>query len=154
MAGEVAQNYQNHRKFVPLYHFVGIGILLLNFLWALFRLYRAIRWQHPRFDIVDSLINLLVACALLILIFYARDFVLKVQDRVIHDEMRLRLQRLLPADLAPRIGDLHVGQLIALRFAGDAELPALTRQVLDEDIRGREAIKKMVKDWQPDHLRA
>jgi hypothetical protein len=154
MGGEVAQNYQNHRKFVPLFHFVGWGILFLNFLWALFRLYRAIRWQHPRFDIVDSVINVLVACALIILIFYARDFVLKVQDRVIRAEMRLRLERLLPADLAPRIGELQVGQLIGLRFAGDAELPALTRKVLDENIRGRDAIKKMVADWQPDHLRA
>jgi hypothetical protein len=154
MAAEVAQTYENHRKLVPLFHIAGWTILLLNFFWSVFRLYRAIRWQHPRFDIVDAAINLLVAVALLILIFYLRTFVLTVQDRVIRAEMTARLHRLLPPDLAPRIGDLRLGQLIALRFAGDAELVALTRKVLDEDIRDRNAIKKLVKDWQPDHLRA
>ena len=154
MAAEVAQTYKNHRRFVPWFNFAGWAILLLNFFWSVFRLYRAIRWQHPRFDVVDDAINLLVAFALLILIFYIRKFVLTVQDRVIRAEMTARLYRLLPPDLAPRIGELQHGQLIALRFAGDAELVTLTRKVLDEDIRGRDAIKKLVKDWQPDHLRA
>src|SRR4030081_618904 len=116
MAAEEAQTYRNHRRFVPLFHFAGGSILLLNLLWALFRLYRAIRWEHSRFDIVDNVINLLVACALLILFSYTRSFVLTVQDRVIRAEMNERLRRLLPPDLVPRIAELQRGQLIALRF--------------------------------------
>ena len=65
-------------------------------------------------------------------------FALRVQDRVIRLEMRLRLRELLPPDLVPRISELRPRQLVALRFAGDRELPALTRRVLDERLRGRE----------------
>ena len=68
--------------------------------------------------------------------------------------MHLRLQRILPADLQSRIPALTLSQLVALRFAGDAELPELTRKVLAEHIKDRKAIKKMVRDWQPDDLRA
>jgi hypothetical protein len=76
-----------------------------------------------------------------------------VQDRVIRLEMTNRLERILPADLRARIGELSPGQLIALRFASDAELPELTRVVLTEGLRGRNDIKKKIRDWQPDHMR-
>jgi hypothetical protein len=81
-------------------------------------------------------------------------FALKVQDRVIRLEERLRCQRLLPADLQPRITEFAAGQLIALRFASDAELPALARKVLDEKLTERKAIKQLIKNWKPDYLRA
>jgi Family of unknown function (DUF6526) len=68
--------------------------------------------------------------------------------------MQLRLQRLLPADLQPSISSLTVGQLVALRFASDAELPGLVRKVLGDKIEDRKAIKQMIQNWQPDHLRA
>ena len=61
--------------------------------------------------------------------------------------------QLLPADLKPRIGELTVAQLVALRFASDEELPALVRQVLDEKLTERKEIKKRVKSWRADHLR-
>ena len=77
-----------------------------------------------------------------------------VQDRVIRLEMRLRLVELLPADLKPRIPDFTVAQLISMRFASDAELPALARKVLDDKLTDRKAIKQLVKDWQADNLRA
>ena len=96
----------------------------------------------------------LVAVALLITIFLARIFALKVQDRVIRLEMRLRLRELLPPDLVPRIAELTPGQLVALRFAGDRELPVLARRVLDERLEDRKAIKQLIADWQADHLRA
>jgi len=86
--------------------------------------------------------------------FFARIFALKVQDRVIRLEMRMRLQQVLPPDLRGRIPEFAVGQLVALRFAGDAELPELARKVLDEKLTDRSAIKKMIRDWQPDELRA
>jgi hypothetical protein len=68
--------------------------------------------------------------------------------------MQLRLQSLLPPDLRARISEFTVAQLVALRFASDAELPALARKVLDEHLIERKAIKKMIRDWQPDMLRA
>jgi hypothetical protein len=85
---------------------------------------------------------------------YARMFALTVQDRVIRLEMRLRLEKLLPADLKSRILEFSVGQLIALRFASDAELPDLARRVLDEKVKDKKSIKQMIKTWKPDYLRA
>ena len=78
----------------------------------------------------------------------------QVQDRVIRLEMQLRLQRILPDDLRARIGEITRGQFVALRFASDAELPALVRKVLDEKITDKKQIKMAVKDWQGDYLRA
>jgi hypothetical protein len=68
--------------------------------------------------------------------------------------MRLRLTEVLPVDLRPRIPEFTAGQLVSLRFAGDAELPALARRVLDEKLNDRKSIKQLVKDWQGDYLRA
>ncbi len=82
--------------------------------------------------------------------FMARGYSLKVQDRVIRLEMRLRLAQVLPADLKGRIAEFTLGQLIALRFASDAELPALAKKVLDEKIEKKSDIKKLIKDWQAD----
>jgi hypothetical protein len=79
---------------------------------------------------------------------------LTVQDRVIRLEETLRMRAVLPADLQARIGELTVKQMVALRFAGDGELPDLTRQVLDGKIQDQKAIKKMVRQWRADHLRA
>jgi hypothetical protein len=77
-----------------------------------------------------------------------------VQDRVIRLEMRLRLAQVLPVDMRPRIPEFTPAQLISLRFASDAELPALARKVLDDKMNNRKAIKQLIKDWQGDYLRA
>lgn len=144
MASE--QTLKNHARIIPLYHYVTLGILVLNFLWTG---YRAVTRFGP-----DALMAWLVSIALVLLFFYARVFALTVQNRVIRLEMRLRLRESLPPDLVARIGDLTVGQLVALRFASDAELPSLVRQVLDERLTDRKAIKKLIRHWQADHLRA
>ena len=93
------------------------------------------------------------AAALIVLWFYARLFPIAVQDRVILQEMQLRLARLLPDDLSGRVGELSRDQIVGLRFAGDGELPDLMREVLDDGITDREQIKKKVKDWQADDWR-
>ncbi len=103
---------------------------------------------------LDAFISVLTAAALLMLMFYARTFALKVQDRVIRLEERMRLEKLLPDDLKPRIGEFTSGQLVAMRFACDAEIPGLARRVLVENIKGGKAIKQMVQTWRPDYLRA
>lgn len=80
----------------------------------------------------------------------ARSYSTKLQDRIIRLEMRLRMERVLPPDLAVRILEFTMPQLIALRFASDAELPELARKVLAEKIEKRSEIKKLIKDWQAD----
>jgi hypothetical protein len=140
------QNFENHAKFVPGFHIVTLGIFAINFFWSIYRVFHAFS--------AESVISLLLAVGFILAALYARMFALAVQDRVIRLEMQLRLQGILPADLRPRIPEFAVGQLIALRFASDAELPDLARKVLDEKLTDRKAIKKMVKDWQADLLRA
>ena len=78
---------------------------------------------------------------------------MKAQDRVIRLEMRLRMRDLLPADLQGRINQFTAAQMVGLRFAGDAELPALARKVLDENITTATPIKKLITNWQGDYHR-
>jgi low affinity Fe/Cu permease len=145
MAEKPAQNYANHRRFVPLYHFVLFAVLVVNLLWTVVQAVRGLSF--------GSVWNVVMALALLAIYFYMRVFALTVQDRVIRLEMRLRLKQILPEDLRPRIGELTPAQLIGLRFASDAEMAELVREVLTNNIQEREVIKRKVRDWQADHLR-
>jgi hypothetical protein len=140
------QNFQNHTKTVPAFHMVTTLLLLVNFVWGAYRLVTDFS--------VDRIVTVLLAVALFLMFWFIRAFPLAVQDRVIRLEMRLRLAQLLPADLKPRINELTVGQLCSLRFASDAELPELTRKVLDGNIQDRKTIKQMIRTWEPDWLRA
>lgn len=143
------QSYPNHRMYVPGFHVATFGILFLNLLWAIWRLIQGAGLPLP-----DRIWSVAMAIAFLLLAWYTRTFPLKVQDRVIRLEERLRLARLLPPDLAARIPELSAGQLVALRFASDEEIPELTRAVLDEKIKSREEIKKRIRSWRPDFFRA
>ena len=139
------QNFANHARFVPPYHYVAFPILLANLIWRVLGLFDGIT--------VDASLNLLVAVALIIVALFARLFALGAQDRVIRLEMRLRLRELLPEDLQGRINDFTPTQMVGLRFASDAELPDLARKVMDENITKATPIKEMVTNWQPDHFR-
>jgi hypothetical protein len=141
------QNFSNHVKWVPTFHFFVMPVLLLNFGWSIYRLiHLGFTW--------DGLVAVLTAAALVTLMFNARLFALKVQDRVIRLEERIRMERLLPEDLKARIGEFTCAQLVGLRFASDAELPTLARKVLTEKIQGGKAIKQLVQNWRADYLRA
>ena len=140
------QTFENHARLVPGYHVVTFLALTVNLGWRVYRV-------AADFS-AGTVVDLVLACGLILLAYYARAFALRVQDRVIRLEMRLRLARLLPPDLLADSGRLDVGQLIALRFAGDAELPGLVRRVLSDNMTDRKAIKRMVQDWQADELRA
>jgi hypothetical protein len=141
------QTYSNHVKWVPTYHFFVVPVMVLNFISSIVRLFHVgITW--------DSAVHLLTAAALLIFMFNARMFALKVQDRVIRLEERQRMAKLLPQDLQPRIEEFTPAQLVALRFAGDDELPALARKVLNDKLTDVKSIKQMVQHWRPDNLRA
>ena len=139
------QAYANHRKIVPLYHGVTFFILLLNLYWM-----GAGVIEAPS---MNSAVPFLLALALLVMFFAIRSFPLAVQDRLIRLEMRLRLAAILPADLEARIDELSLRQLVALRFASDGEMAELVRKVFDQKIESGEAIKRLIRDWQPDYLR-
>jgi Family of unknown function (DUF6526) len=146
MAQQKVQNFENHTRFVPLFHGFVLPVLALNLIWSLVQLRNGVTFA--------SVLSVLVAAALAALALSARLMALTVQDRVIRLEMRMRLGTLLPADLQPQIGDFTVAQLVSLRFAGDDELPTLARQALAEKLDDRKAIKRRVKNWQGDFLRA
>jgi len=142
----MAQNFKNHMKFVPVFHFFVLPVLLFNVGWAIYRVIHA-----PSANVVVALI---VAIALLLVALYGRMFALAVQDRLIRLEMRLRMEGVLPAELRPRIPEFTVNQLVALRFASDAELPELASKVLAANLQDRKTIKQMIRNWQADDLRA
>jgi hypothetical protein len=140
------QSFANHVRWVPGFHYFVMPVIALNFGWSIYR------WKLAGFSL-DAFINVLTAAALVMLMAYARLFALKAQDRVIRLEERMRLEKLLPADLKPRIEEFTSGQLVAMRFACDAELPALARNVLTDNIRSGKVIKQMVQTWRADYLR-
>jgi hypothetical protein len=146
MAQSVPQNFENHARLVPAYHVVAFPLLAINFFYALYRVVTDFSW--------GGLVAFGTAVALVAFFFVARVMSLTVQDRVIRLEERLRMRELLPADLQPRIADFTVKQLVALRFASDAELSALARKVLDEKIEDQKAIKTLIVNWRADHQRA
>lgn len=139
------QTYANHTRFVPPFHFVVFPILFINFIAMVYH-----AWQDPDMYHIWASV---VALALVLLAFFARIFALKAQDRVIRLEERMRLQALLPADFKARVLDFTEEQLIALRFASDAELPELAATVLRDRVEKRDAIKKMIKNWRADDFR-
>jgi hypothetical protein len=141
------QNYSNHAKFVPPFHFFAMPLFVVNIGCSIYRLVK----QGFSFG---TIFGVLMAFALIVLFFSARLFALKVQDRVIRLEEKLRYEKLLPADLQPRFGEFTIDQIVSLRFASDAELPALARKVLDEKLNDRKTIKLLVKNWKADELRA
>lgn len=140
------QNYKNHGRIVPAYHIGAFAALTINFIWAVYLLFTGVTGA--------VLVNLVLAIGLLLLFGTVRGQILRVQDRVIRLEMRLRLREVLPPDLLAQSGRLSVSQLIALRFASDAELPALVRDVLAGSLDSGKAIKLRITEWQGDYLRA
>ena len=146
MENPYAQSAEKHARIIPMYHGVAGFLLTVNVLWTLYQAVMHFSW--------GALISFGTAVALILVYFYARLMALTVQDRVIRLEERLRLERLLPADLKARIPEFDIDQLVSLRFASDAELPDLARKVLDERLTDRKAVKKMIKTWRPDFLRA
>jgi hypothetical protein len=141
------QNFANHTRFVPPFHFFVIPITVINLIWTIVHVIRAGFSAYGVFSI-------LFATAIVLLALFARLFANAVQDRVIRLEEQLRLERLLPADLKPRIPEFTINQLVSLRFASDNELPELARKVLNEKMNQRKAIKQLIKTWRPDYCRA
>lgn len=138
------QNFSNYKRHDPLFHFFILPVFALTLLATIVHLVRR-PGLHSAWLVV-------VIVATIVAIFKLRLYPLKVQDRVIRLEERLRLATLLDASLRPRIAEFTESQLIALRFASDAELPALAARALNERLSATE-IKKAVQQWRPDYWR-
>jgi hypothetical protein len=145
MADDDVQNYGNHRRWNPPWHFVVVPILLLNAVIAIVVLVRT----PSRATAWAALVALTLVAALALL----RRMALRVQDRVIRLEEHLRLGRLMP-DRHEEIEELSRGQLIAIRFASDLEVPHMLDRITRGEITTQDEIKRAVQHWRPDHLRA
>lgn len=142
---ESPQSYENHVRRLPAPYLAVALVITLHVVLSAAQLV-----LQPS---LRALWQLVVALALGGMVWILRTNSLRVQNRIIRLEERDRLRRLLPADLQPRIEELSLGQLVALRFASDAELPELARAVLAEGLTDRDAIKRRVRSWRADHLR-
>ena len=151
MPQEQPQNLSSHTRFDPLFHFFLVPVFALGLLMSLIHFFAHLGEGDFR-DHFHSALLILLAAALLIWLFKTRLYALKVQDRIIRLEERLRLMQLLPEPLRSRIPEFTEGQLIGLRFASDAELPKLAERALNEKL-SRKEIKKAVQNWRPDHWR-
>jgi len=141
-----SQNYANHRQLVPLYHFVLFFLLLLTLIGAGVNLYES--WgDHQR--LYSASLILVLTVGMLILFILCRIFALKAQDRAIRAEENLRHFVLTGKLLDARLGVL---QIVALRFASDAEFPGLAREAADKNL-APDDIKKAVKSWRADLYR-
>ena len=142
---DTSQTYANHTRGHPPFHFFVLPVMLINFVWSIVVFVKTPGWNQGWWIVVSA--------ALLVLTFVARTNALKVQDRIIRLEERLRYQQLLPADLAQQAGSLAVGQIIALRFASDGELEGLVREVLGGRLAKSAEIKKAIEHWRSDTFR-
>jgi hypothetical protein len=138
------QSFANHAKFDPPFHFFVLPVLLINIIVVAYLLFR-----HPG---IGGAWLLLVSVALFVLAGRLRSWATHLQDRVIRTEERIRLAAILPEPLRPRIGELSDSQIVGLRFASDAELPALFQRAVDEKL-SRSDIKKAITNWRPDYSR-
>jgi hypothetical protein len=144
MADVKPQSLANHTRLDPPFHLFLLPLGLVAIIVSVILLIR-----RPG---IGSVLGVILAIGFVMIAAKARSYALKVQDRVIRLEERLRLSLLLPETLRPRIGELTESQLIALRFASDSELPVLARRALDEGLTGKQ-IKTSIESWRPDYFR-
>jgi hypothetical protein len=141
------QNFKNHTRFDPFWHFFITPVLLLNIIASIYVTIH--HWPEHR---VLFLWWVLMSVILVFAVGRARQHSLTAQDRIIRLEERLRFTALLPPDLLARSHSLATAQIIALRFASDEELPDLVRRTLDENLTQKQ-IKQAINNWRPDYLR-
>ena len=141
MAENAAQTYKNHARFDPLYHFFMVPLTLVLLVWSVTHAIR--HYSH------EAIAWVVVALLIFLALFKLRSYALKAQDRVIRLEERMRLEGL--GASAP-IAQLTEGQLVALRFASDPELPGLAAKAVAENLTQKQ-IKQAIQAWRPDHFR-
>jgi hypothetical protein len=144
MADGTSQSLSHYTRYDPPFHFFILPVFVITLIATIVHLIR-----RPS---LHSAWLVVVVIAASVVVFKLRTYPLKVQDRVIRLEERLRLATVLDPALRPRIAEFTESQLIALRFASDAELPALAAKALNEKLSAQE-IKKSIQHWRPDHWR-
>jgi hypothetical protein len=141
------QSFQNHTRYFPLFHFVALPLLASSLLYALYAMIRT--------PSLATAATVVLAAGATVLAFATRTMVLAVQNRLIRLEMTIRLERLLgAAAAADALSKLTTRILVALRFASDAELPALVARVRANELATGREVKQAIREWQPDYLRA
>ncbi len=151
MSQNKPQTFDNHTRFDPLFHFFLLPVFGLGLVMSLIHFFAHFTHSDSR-ENFHAFLLIVLALALLALAFKTRLYSLKVQDRVIRLEERLRLMQLLPEPLRSRIPELTEDQLVGLRFASDAEVPKLAERALNEKL-SRKDIKKAIQNWRPDYWR-
>jgi hypothetical protein len=146
MTSAAAQSYASHRQYVPLFHFVLFGLLVLTFIGSCVNLYQSLG-DHQR--LYSASLIVVLTFATIMLFFFARVFALKAQDRAIRAEEQLRHYVLAGTLLDPR---LTIRQIIGLRFASDGEFVALARRAAEQALT-EDAIKREIKNWRADTYR-
>ena len=144
MSESTPQSFKNHGRFDPAFHFVLFFVVILNLVYAGIHLYRQ--------QTISAAWYLVLSLVVFIPLFKLRTYPLKVQDRVIRLEERLRLQALAPEEWHTQIYRLTEDQLIGLRFAADDEVVELAKQALEENLN-RKQIKERIKSWRADNWR-
>lgn len=145
------QTFATHVRYDPPLHFFVTLVFLINVLITGYYFGRALfsgRWEN----IITHAWLFIFMIAMVVLLTRVRGYPIKVQDRLIRLEERLRLTSVLQEPLRSRIGELQDTQLVGLRFASDEELPGLVQRALDEKL-SRDDIKKAIVKWRPDNSR-
>ena len=144
MAAPVPQNYGNHTRWDPAFHFFVVPVVVLTVIVTIVHFVHRPNWFSGWLVIFSV--------AIVLLAFKTRLYALKVQDRLIRLEERERLASLLPEPLRLRLGELREGQLVGLRFCCDGEIPTLVQETLTKNLSQAD-IKKAIKVWRADNFR-
>jgi hypothetical protein len=147
MSKSSQQNLKNHGRIDPPFHFVLGLVLLANLVFAGFHLY-----NHREDAYISASWYLALSLVVFIPYIKLRSYPLRVQDRVIRLEERMRLQALAPSEWHSQIYRLTEDQLIGLRFAADDEVVELAKQALEHNLN-RKQIKERIQNWRADHWR-
>ena len=142
---ETTQTFANHTRWHPAFHFFVLPVMLINFIWSIVQFVMSPGWNSGWW--------IVVSLALLLLTFFVRTNSLKVQDRIIRLEEKLRYQQVLSPAVVQQTNWLSVGQIVALRFAGDDELEELVSAVAAGKLAKPKDIKQAVKNWRVDTFR-
>jgi len=138
------QSIKNHSRYIPLWHFIVPLLMLVLLVWSIINLVHADAHNH-----YSAALIVVIALLLIVFYWYTRWFALRAQDRAIRAEENFRHFILTGKQLDK---GLRMGQIIALRFAGDEELPVLAKRAVDEKLSPKE-IKRAITKWKPDYNR-
>lgn len=138
------QNFKNHSRFVPLYHYIAGMLIILGFGGSIVNLLHADAHTH-----YSAALLVVVFFVLILMFWYARAFALKAQDRAIRAEENFRHFILTGK---PFDSKLRMGQIIALRFASDQEFPALVKKAVEANLSSKQ-IKEAIQNWRADYHR-